>query len=194
MRKIALIVAAGLMVFSCSTTTAPAAKTEGEATEMILDPNRPALVQNGSFEEGDNGLMFWNEDGTGGSATFTGKDGGLEISISDPGTETWSIGLYQPRVNIREGYTYTVSFKAKAEDERNITSYFGLAAPPWTVYGGDTVKGFTLTNEFLEYTYTFTSSFTDIKAQMCFALGNVGGVNATTIFIDEVTISEVAPE
>ncbi len=76
---------------------------------------------------------------------------------------------------------------------RDITSYFEKATPPWTDYGGDTVTGFTLTKEMTEYSYSFTLPHSDIKAQMCFFFGNVGGTNTTTIYLDYVVISEVLP-
>lgn len=199
MKKLLLVTAILFYLVGCSSTEskkkAPAAASKSEPTKTILDEDRVAVIKNGTFEEGlegDMGLTYWNKDSSGGSAIFTVLNGELKIEVSDPGPDLWSIGLYQPRVNIREGYTYRVTFKARSEDERNITSYFGKAAPPWTDYGGDTVTGFTLSKEMTEYEYTFTSPHSDIKAQMCFSFGNVGGQNATTIYLDDVVIQEIS--
>lgn len=197
MKKILLAMLALLFVMGCQTTGDAGAADMAAAdaipkdTDKEVKADEPVYILNGSFDENTG---YWECDASGGSAGFAVVDGELEVQVDRAGSDTWSVGLYQPAVNIRKGYEYTVTFKARALAERNILAYIGEGQAPWRTYGGDTTNGFTLTDVMTEYSYTFTAGSTDKNSKMCFSFGRVKGENNTWIYIDDITMTEVAPE
>ncbi len=194
MKKIFFSILALVFILGCKTTEDTSSKSDDpNAVKSHLDKKTnaegPATILNGDFNVN---TSYWECDTSGGQAKFTVVDGEAVVEIANAGTDTWSVGMYQHRMNFRKGYEYTVSFKARSLDPRVIHCYTGQNQAPYRTYGGETTNGFALTDVMTEYTYTFTSKVNDEYGQLSISLGRIKGTNETTVYVDDVVITEVA--
>lgn len=114
----------------------------------------------------------------GGSALLqTGEEEGYayaSVHVINKGSQTYSVQLIQ-HLPLVKGYTYELSFDAKAEEERTLLSKLGGDDDNgWTAYAGQFED--TLTTEWQHYSQTFQMfSNTDGTARLEFNLGNENG-------------------
>lgn len=194
MKKILFSIMGLLFILSCQTTADNSSTNDDPNAvkgpmDKKADADAPAVVLNGDFAVN---TSYWECDTSGGQATFTVVDGEVVVEIASAGTDTWSVGMYQHRMNLRKGYEYTVTFKARSIDPRVIHCYVGQNQAPYRTYGGETTNGFEITDVMTEYSYSFTSKVDDEYAQLAISLGRIKGTNETTLYFDDITITEVA--
>lgn len=153
------------------------------------------LVLNGDFSNGFTGYETYTQDDA--TANFSVVDDVLQIEILSYVEDVWyAPRLNYPRLHFDQGATYTVSFDAKADDERFIQVQVGelLPAEPWyTDFATDINKWVYLTTEYQTFTFEFTMNKpTNANGSILFELGNLNGSNnITTVYIDNIIIQEI---
>lgn len=159
--------------------------------EIIVE-GAPLLIS-WDFEDADE-LLGWN--------IYTAGTGALEISIDSgamkmvtvPGGQRYETRLDYQGVPLEEGYDYKVSFKAKADvDGKMVHLNFGellSAAPYFTAFKPEMFDIITLTQEWVEYSYTFNMENANVNGGPLFEMGDMegsAGISAT-IWIDDLKI------
>ncbi|MFW5960106.1 MAG: PKD domain-containing protein, partial [Chitinivibrionales bacterium] len=145
------------------------------------------IITNGDFTNSTNNWEF-NYDGRDGAAgNFSTDSGALKINISDGGSADWHIQPRQTGLTFRKGYTYTVSFIARASASRPLNISLSQNYDPYKRYAQ---KDVTLTEEYQKFSFSFThDTSSDSDSRICFN----SGTDANDIWIDNVVVSEVSP-
>jgi glycosidase len=172
-----IIIAAALLLLGCALPGSP-----GKTPEKIN------LLENGDFSDGTTGWNLWANDG--GTADMSVENGELKIEISNPGLHQWSIGLGQTGFAVRTGTAYVLSFRARADSDRIMTSVVQLGHDPWTAYSA--LNSTDLTDMADDFSYTFfmiqpTDENTDLEFF-------IGGQGTGTIYIDNIVLKKLAEE
>jgi|GEM_PF-623800 len=131
------------------------------------------LLTNINFDNNTNNWATWG-------ATATSVNGVVNITNIITAANPWDVGFSQSQQNITlvQGETYEVTFRARADANREMYLYVGMLNSPYTAYHYQTVN---LTSNMQEFTATFTmNSATDNNVNFDF---NLGG-NATNTYID----------
>ncbi|MFP4017268.1 MAG: family 16 glycosylhydrolase, partial [Halanaerobiales bacterium] len=160
---------------------------EGEET---IDYSEAEIV-NGAFEnelvndqeESPDNWYIWA--GEGGIADGSVVDGELKMDISAVGNQSWAIQLAQ-FVKLPAG-KYRVTFKARADEPRDIIAMVQHEGGSWTVYGEKNVM---LSTTMQEFTVDVTVTEDDIP-KFSFNFGNTPEAIATTVYIDDVVIKSL---
>ncbi len=146
------------------------------------------MITNGQF---DMGTTAWDLQINAGAAatleavTGAGMSGPKAIRIcpENAGTENWHIQLRQ-LVPISNGKKYSISFLAKADQNRTIDVAIQHDADPYTTHFEEHV---TLTDEVQTFEFEFTSTEDDALATLKFYAGN----DAACVDIDNVEMYEI---
>jgi len=143
-------------------------------------------VLNDKFNDGDEFWTFINNEGGVGSASI--ENGEMFININASGNQTWANQLFQTDMNVRKGYTYRVSFKARSEKNRSfMLKIGGLEDRGWTAYSGE--KQINISKEMKEYSFDFKmEEKTDVKARYEFNMG----LDDADIWLDDIKLEVIA--
>ena len=131
------------------------------AADNILKPANDA--KNWRFEQHEDGK---GKIGVEGDAIL------FEVTNVD-GTE-WHVQAFQTPLDLKDGKEYTLTFKAKAEEMREVEVQAGIDEEDWHMIGLQ--EKAELTKEWKDYKYTFTAN--DVKAnknRIGFVLGGAKG-------------------
>ncbi|HEV8290389.1 MAG TPA: carbohydrate binding domain-containing protein [Tepidisphaeraceae bacterium] len=131
------------------------------AADNILKPANDA--KNWRFEQ--------HEDGKG-KISVDGDAIVFEVTNVD-GTE-WHVQAFQTPLDLKDGKEYTITFKAKADDPREVGVQAGIDEEDWHMIGLD--EKAELGKDWKDYKYTFTAN--DVKAnknRVGFVLGSAKG-------------------
>ena len=139
-------------------------------------------MTNGSFE---NDLAPWWTTPT--IAPEVGENGAC-LQITEAGTNPWDAILGQHEIGVVENGSYTLTFRAKAENALTVKVILQENGGDYTPYFGTDVA---LTPKMTEYTYDFVSDTADDAATFQFQMG--GSVN-TTVCLDDVSLLGQASE
>ncbi len=122
----------------------------------------------------------------GGKASATKEDGAFHISYERAGNEVHSVQLIQHH-GIAKGYTYQISFDAKASSDRTMAVKLGGDDDnKWVVYSSQYAPK--LTTEYNTYKYRFTmEDETDKQARLEFNVGT----NSSDVWIKNVRVVRV---
>ncbi|MEX0330582.1 MAG: carbohydrate binding domain-containing protein [Puniceicoccaceae bacterium] len=144
------------------------------------EPEVIELLQNGDFE---NGTSPWNlYAGNGASANLANIDGEAQVTITVPSDTHHHIQLRQTGINLENGKSYKVTFKARAEAARGIRAELMLNVSPFSNYAREIL---TITESMTEYSFTFRmNSPSDANARFRFTLGG----DSTTAYFDDVSV------
>ncbi len=113
--------------------------------------------------------------------------GALEINISEKGTEGWHIQLAKNNLALQAGEKYRLTFKAKAKQNRNATSYVGMSVSPWNSYSG--YNNISLSDTFKVYSFIFDMTTTDNTARIVFDLGtDIPDVSIEYVLLEKVAL------
>ncbi|MFO7873889.1 MAG: family 16 glycosylhydrolase [Bacteroidales bacterium] len=150
------------------------------------------IIINGDFSEPWNEHWFlYVADHEGVSANVTTSDGWATVEdISNAGGEGWWVQfgqeLNQTQINsINENETYTLSFQAKAEENKDIDVFFGEDEGSYTsLLPDDEATAITLTTEPQSFSFDFEAQrFSAMK------LSFEGGLDNTSYSVSNVSIS-----
>ncbi len=162
-----------LAAFSQSATQTATAQVADEPTELLT---------NGSFE---GGLTPWWT-----TTTVTAEVGesGACLQIVDAGVNPWDVIIGQHEVGVTENGSYTLTFRARAEDNITVKVILQENGGAYTTYFSTDVA---LTPDFTEYSYEFVSDAADEGASFQFQLG---GSAETTVCLDDASLLGQASE
>lgn len=120
-----------------------------------------------------------------GVGTATIENNEIVITTENFGTEEYSIQLVQPNMPMMKGKSYTFSFEAYAEEDRQMKAAVTAPNANWIRYFPDTSVD--LTGEWQTYTFTFDMTDPDDdKGRVEFNMGNQG--STATIHIRNVRL------
>lgn len=169
------------------------------ATNQYLQPLVDALTKNpmsqpvvvitkkiveSAFTETDNDWNLYVQ-GTA-KATKNLSKGTATIAVSQPSTDWWHVQFVRNNLALKKGSTYLVTFEASASSDAGFTTYIGKASGAYNAYSG--YKGFTATNGFQTFSYTFTMQDPDdAQARIVFDLAST----QTTFSIKNFTLQEI---
>lgn len=166
-------------------TTAPIQ----EPSPVQISVNEPPVVSsfdsglltNGDFE---NGSAWWSGNATNVTDELLGVDGSkANFASVDIAGNPWDVNLSQV-VEIVQGETYKLIFKAKSDFARTIIAGIGLNEDPWT-NDSETVN---LTTDWQVFNLDLSAlEFGSANSRVLFDLG----VDTGQVIIDEVSLNEV---
>ncbi|MFC7680400.1 carbohydrate binding domain-containing protein [Paenibacillus sp. GCM10028914] len=114
------------------------------------------------------------------------KGKAAKITITESGTENYSIQLTQMPIYVMKNKKYKVQFDAKASADRKISSKVTQFEKDWMNYSGE--QSFSLTTDWQSYEYTFNMrDSSDHNARFEFNLG----LDDTTVLLANVRLIEV---
>jgi len=145
-------------------------------------------VYTSNFSSGTNGWTLSTQGGAAGNLTATG--GKLVVNITNGGTESWHVQLVKNNILLEKDKLYRVTFKAKANADRSVTTYAGKASDPWNAYSGYNGVNFGTTESTFVYSFTMISP-TDPAARLVFDLGkNTTGITISEIKVEALSFGE----
>lgn len=122
-------------------------------------------------------------------ASYTKSNGSAIVEVTQASTDGWHVQFVKNEVSLKQDKRYLVSFDASSTIETGITNYLGKAASPYNAYSG--YKGFTLSKDFQNFTYSFVmSEVDDPKSRIVFDFG----LKAAKIAIKNFTVKEVVSD
>lgn len=133
------------------------------------------MILNGDFASGTSN---WALDGGG-----TVVSGEAFFSTSSAAGNPWDTQLFQASLPFTGGAQYTLSFKARAVANRNIT----VAIQNPGVWTDQFRQNFALTTTMQTFSETFTATSTFATAQIAFMLGNLGSTDG--VYFDDISLT-----
>lgn len=116
-------------------------------------------------------------------AAFSPEGSGIKTTISQVDGTDWHVQVHQTGIDLKDGETYTVTFRAKADVARIVAVAAGLDQADWHTVG--LAENAALTTDWKPFTYVFTSHDTvPNHNRLAFTLGNQTG----TVWIDTLQI------
>jgi hypothetical protein len=95
------------------------------------------------------------------------------LRVRKPGTAGWHVQFNQPKLAVKKGVVYTVSFRAAADRERNISLGLMQAHDPWGNLG--LAANLKLTKKPQSFSFTFIAADDDKNARLNFGEMNQEG-------------------
>jgi len=151
-----------------------------------VTPEGPSLVGPGSQ---------WRLEVQGGKAEISGSpssgDGTAPdqvVNVAEVDGTTWHIQATISDLTVKNGDTYTVKFRAKADAPRSVDVNLQLSKPDWKILGLQVTPA--LTTDWKTYQYSFTIHDAEPKsAKLDFVVGNHAG----KIWISDLSLSPGMP-
>lgn len=150
----------------------------------LRDPDENGnYVFNGDFSEvedlsDDQNWQFLLFNGGEGAAEI--KDGVVEITSSNAGSEDYSVQFLQADVPMKKGNKYQISFDACASEDRTIITCVSAPNVGWIRYFPDTKVD--IGTDWQTYTYEFDMTESDdATARLEFNLGNQGSTATVSL-------------
>lgn len=106
----------------------------------------------------------------------------VNVTTAAPSTD-WNVQLLQGNQQLSSGKTYTVSFFAKASSPRKVRAVLQKNVDPWTSYAS---KEFDLTTDWKQYSFTYTSTVSDLNVAVVFNMAQSTG----QVWLDAVSLYE----
>jgi len=134
------------------------------------------MIKNGSFNAGMSGYEIFVDSSADANYVVDSltEDNAMDFTIHDTGANDWNIQLKQNNITLEKGKTYTLTFEAKSDINRDIRVIMqGKEDKGWPVYSGENIV--TLSSDYQTFSTTFTmESDTDTDAFLSVCLGAVG--------------------
>lgn len=156
------------------------------------------LVQNGNFDKKMISYeVYAHSDAVEEHEVDEGQaDKFCAVTIDKTGNQDWMIQLMQRNIDLEEGKTYKLTFKAKCDIKRDIMMALqrdGLQDNDWTPYSGQPT--FAVSNEWKTYEHEFTMAHpSDSKVILTFSMGAVNSTPINrrhTVCIDDISLVEI---
>ncbi|MBN1600674.1 MAG: glycoside hydrolase family 9 protein [Chitinispirillaceae bacterium] len=162
-----------------STDTAFTLAVSRDMKVTALFGNAGDLVINGDFSKTIS--REWNRPA---GSTRLLKNGVCVLTITDPGTETWSVQLVQNNIPLYEGREYVFQFDARSDGARTIYADVAKNGGDYSSYMG-TAESCSLTAEMKHFKYHFLIQKTsDLSARITFNCG----LDSLPVYIDNVSL------
>ena len=164
-----------------------------QQTNRFSKADNENLLQNGSFENYSSGSFAnWNfslqatDSATITQSVIEKEDGNssAQINVIAASSSANAIQLYQPGLTLAP-VSYTLSFWAKADQDRNIEVVVQHASEPSDTYSQQSES---VSTSWVQKTITFTPSDPDTNAKVAFSFAETTG----TVWVDNVVLVETA--
>ncbi|MBO4390526.1 MAG: family 16 glycosylhydrolase [Lachnospiraceae bacterium] len=165
-------------VFTCKSDKNAGIRITFPAGKYYLDNVRVvenAMIKNGSFDAGLTGYEIYVDSSA--SADFVvdalSEDNAVDFTVKKTGDQDWKIQLKQNEILLEKGKSYTLTFDAKCDKEREIRAIMqGGESLGWPVYSGENIVA--LKSDYQTFTTTFTmEAETDEHAFLSICMGAV---------------------
>lgn len=153
------------------------------------------MIKNGSFNAGMSGYEIFVDSSADANYVVDSltEDNAMDFTIHDTGANDWNIQLKQNNITLEKGKTYTLTFEAKSDINRDIRVIMqGKEDKGWPVYSGENIV--TLSSDYQTFSTTFTmESDTDTDAFLSVCLGAVSERidSMHRVCIDNISLVEV---
>ena len=137
------------------------------------------LLTNGDFENGSDSWLVGVDDSTSAPVETVGGNTYYSVDVTSAGN-AYAVNLSQ-KVEIIEGNTYTLTFDAVSNVNRNIFAGIGLSKDPWT---NTATEPLSISTTITTYTLTHVATFGAPDARVLFDLGAEVG----RVAIDNVSL------
>ncbi len=124
------------------------------------------LLTNGDFENGSDSWLVGVDDSTSAPVETVGGNTYYSVDVTSAGN-AYAVNLSQ-KVEIIEGNTYTLTFDAVSNVNRNIFAGIGLSKDPWT---NTATEPLSISTTITTYTLTHVATFGAPDARVLFDLG-----------------------
>lgn len=174
---------------------------EGETIDYYFDEEEPGnLINNGDFSAGivnDQGSMpfewwIWQAGDyniSGAKVSEYGvKDGAAYLVLADTGTDSWHIQFDQ-WINMKQGNTYKITLKAKADTPRAINLKLVQTGAPYGMFFRETLN---LETEWQVFEFEYTHP-DDGDPIVNFSI-ELGAGAPTTVYFDDVAVEPITSE
>lgn len=136
-------------------------------------------IKNGNFDAGSNNWTDYTHSST--IVSWNANNAYADFTISNGGDQNWRVQLIQNNVNIEQGVTYELRFRAKADASKAI--YCKLSNEVDNVEYA--YEDFTISTVWQTYTFTFTmNNATDLSSRLNFGVGQ----NNIDIAFDDIEL------
>ncbi len=145
------------------------------------------LLSNGDFEAGESGWgLSINESGAAGEIDYASSEAAITGITAGWERHGWGVQLVHANIPLEQGKSYSLSFRAKADSPRAISSSIIENQSPYTDYSQGAHE-FALTAEYQEFSYEFSmEESSDPTALLTFDLGS----DNPSVTIDDVILTE----
>ncbi|NOY79825.1 MAG: hypothetical protein GXP31_02350 [Kiritimatiellaeota bacterium] len=156
-------------------TTLPAARKNWDRGAVPLGPE---LLKNADFARGAEGWTLEGEKpGVCEATSAKAPDGrpALRVRIAKKGKVSWAYQLHQIGVPAKNGQTYTIAFRARANPPRTLGVSMRFAKAPWTVVSRH--SGIACTPKWKEYVIVtgVKGVIPDMPIRLSFNMGDMPG-------------------
>ncbi len=173
----------GLMLSTAYSFSIVAKDAAGNSipTPIVVDATTTAqptnLIVNGDFASGITNWVF--------SSTGTVTDGEAYFSTANAAGNPWDTELKQTGKSFTLGTSYTLTFRARAAADRNISVNIQNTNIWSDQFRNNAVA---LTTTMTTYTFIFVATSTNTNAQLNFHMGNMGTNTTAAVYIDDVSL------
>ncbi|GGD22628.1 carbohydrate binding domain-containing protein [Pontibacillus salipaludis] len=161
---------------------------ESNQKEPLADGNH---VYNGTFDQGDfSRLVYWEtvtQNGAEAEAYVTEEERFMHMNIADGGSDMKDIQFKQNGLQFLKGSTYDLTFRAKADQDREMSVSFVNEDGSMVYQEAEEVS---LGSDWNTYTVSFemTKDMADLNGQLIF---NIGGA-AANVYMDDVRLDQTS--
>ncbi|WP_342556029.1 carbohydrate binding domain-containing protein [Paenibacillus sp. FSL R7-0652] len=155
-------------------------------------PVRVNLIQNGGFSQGTDSWFTYAASNKPEDLVIRADNGQLQAQVGQVGENPWDRQLIQEGFGMQQGYTYKLTFKAKADQARKMSVGIGWVDVPanykWTSFFGNQMD---LTTEEQQFSYTFPVTEASYNnSRIVFDMGLIDGneQEGTTITLSDVSL------
>jgi len=139
-----------------------------------------------NFSQSKDGWELYVQGSGNGSTAVAGN--ALQVTINNGSSEAWHVQLVKNNIKLVKGKRYRLSFKMKAETNRQFSAYAGKSVSPWSAYSD--VISTELTGTMTSYATTFVMAENDNAARLVFDLGK----NAADVTVSDILLEELTPQ
>jgi hypothetical protein len=118
-----------------------------------------------------------------GKGTMSVDGDAIVFTVTEAGGEAWHVQVFQFNLDLKDGKSYEVTFKARAEQSRSMNVWAGIDEDDWHNIGLD--EQVELTKEFKEHKFTFTANDTRAKKNR---IGFIIGAEKGKVSVRDVTL------
>lgn len=169
---------------------------ETKEVERSISVSKGVNVQNGTFAYGK---AYWTFDKPGGTGSISFKNGEATISVTNAGSEAWSIQLYQMGIAFEANKTYELSFDAKSTSGRSISAGFeNVGANYAMMVSGYQAVTLNAGEDFVKYSVycTPSSAVSNVKAVLYVGRNldidlTASKDNPIDLVVDNISVKEV---
>ncbi|OWR27103.1 licheninase [Saccharibacillus sp. O23] len=162
------------------------------AADQGGQPVQVNLIANGDFSNGTTGWFPYAAGDKPDALTISADNGKLQAKIAQVGENPWDRQLIQEGFAMQKGYTYKLTFTAKADKARKLGLGIGWVDVPanyeWTGFYGNRVD---LATEEQEFTFTFPATEDSYaNSRIVFDMGKIDGTEQadTTIALSGISL------